>query len=1180
MSSSSKLKDGPNGGSQPTGASKNIDNEAHDGTITRERLIKLISVKLKEAAMDSPSFRASTNYQNSQVDQIEQWIDGLLKAVKRYPSQFTDFKEFNSVMAGQLIPDFLKTSMVDQDTTLSVLDLTKINLESLWDAGRKDLNINDSEITDLLTEFSKKNIKAYKDMRKNLEYLQSKYDSFLSKFVAQSKTREPSALREDAFQLYDVRQSYLAASLDICVETSKFQNQLNTMLLMLSQIIFGDKSTYDANYDLKIKAWLDAECKSIKSLLQDMKQSRAQIEKATVSQWEPSRDLKDHNVALINPSLLLVPDYFDADEKHGWLFMKTTVGKPARQIWVRRWVFVKNGIFGLLSLAPSKNFVQETDKIGVLLANIRYAPDEDRRFCFEVKTIDCTIVFQAESLKELKEWLTVFAYEKEKAINASDNEMGKYAFGRYPPLFHEFASTSLTSVDIELTSSRVENSNHDDTHALITSCYLANLVDGSDSTEFKFSTSAAGEFREPDLNPPMNTARSKLALISHAFLQPTVIPTAVTANIWGSVNWGIYYMNDSNSNFNGFFDHTGFSKNNLTSLRKCRNYPSYYPAHLRNYDIQLKSLFESAIDPEELVVAHFTCLWGLNPSQELSGRCFLTTKCAYFYLNSTGFVSLMKKPLVDLVAADITTDKSWDVLKVYDVDGLSMRGRVFLEDGVLVQKKMELLINNMARSKPKPQSEIIPILESLHVEAAKKAEATPKVEKELQIKGLDELNSFQIFRGADESDATMRTNYLNEYNLVKAELFNAPAKAVFHIMYGDHSSISRDTLLLIDTDEFNISPWYPNGKMMTRVLDYKIALSRTAINLSNSEKSIKNRSIQTIEEFVDNKYYRVEDVRNSFETFGGDRFSVLKKVVIIETDAKTCKVLFYSKVKPGKGSRNPLISKFFGKVGANFQRQEIESITQKIHQSISNLGTHGQVIKAIRTYGNLSQSEQNYKPKDDVIFHLTFGLLLRYYFKKILFYLTSVILNVGHYSSHGVSQFILGVTTHKVLIFFLILSVLSNVFLMGRSTVAFWNSRNSANLIKNFRKQIISNKMERAISLNDLEILTSYDFNSSAICFNKFMSSITTDDAGYGYDQRIRESRHHIALKRNELLVDLKILEKVEKELVAGDYKNFVLSELNLCKISLDEMHVENESLSEYCDSCLSEYKRIARELL
>ena len=1163
---------------------KSQHNDTHaPQAVKKAKLIKLISVRLKEAALDSPSFRASTNYQCSLLDQIEQWIDGLIRALRRYPQQYSDFRDVNSVVLGQLIPDLLKFSVVGEETTMNVLKTAKGRLETLWNVGLDDMELNDTEVIELLSQFLKKDIKSYKDIRRNFEYLQSKYDSLLNKFSSQSKTREPSALREDAFQLYEVRQSYLAAAFDICVENSKFQQALDYMLIKFTQLSLQGKSNYDEKYNSKLEAWAKAGSKSTKGLLQDMKQSRAQIEKATALQYAPSRELRDHNIALINVNELIDTHATspESNEKHAWLYMKTSVGKPSRQVWVRRWVFVKNGIFGLLSLSPSRTFVQETDKIGVLLANIRYAPDEDRRFCFEVKTIDSTIVFQAESLVDLKSWLTVFSVEKQKALDAADSEVGKYAFGRYPPLLQEFASTSLTSVDIELTSTKIENNNNSsESHTLLASTNLSKLIDGSEGTEFQFSSSSVGEFRDPDLNPPMVTARSKLALVAHAFLAPTSIPTAVTANIWGSVNWGIYYMNDSGDSFYGF-KQDNFSENNLTSLTKKKNFPPYYPAHLMNYDIQLKSLFEASIDPQELVVAHFTCLWCLNQTQELSGRCFLTVNCAYFYLNSTGFISLSKKPITEFVAVDVMAEKDWEVIKVYGVDGLSMKGRLFMQDGKLLQKKFDLLINNVARTKPKTQAEIIPLIEAMHSEeAAKNTESSVKSSDtdDAPSKKYDELNSFQPFTGVPASGSKMKTNYQNEFELTKVANFRAPAKAVFHILYGDHSSLARDSIALIDTDQFNISPWFKEGEKLTRVLDYKIELSRNMISgFSRHDSSVDNRSIQTVEELVDNKYYRIQEVRDAVQVLGGSRFSAIRKIIIIETDAKSCKVLFYTKFNFTKGKTSRLITKFFSKITKNFQIKEINSLVDQLRHCVAGLGTHGQVIKAIRTYGNLSQSDVDYRPKDDMVFDLTLQMLFKYYVRYWLYCLAKGILNAGHHISDLVSRFVLSVTMNKLLIALLALSVVFNFFLMGRSTYAYWSTKNSAKLVKSVSEQILTTSMDRAISLDDMEILTSFNFNSSSGCFKKFISSL---DDGSLHLGELREPRHQIALKRNDLLIQLKILEKVEMELVAGNYKSFVISELNLCKVSFEELQVDNEALSTYCDSCSRDYDSIVNGLL
>ena len=186
--------------------------------------------------------------------------------------------------------------------------------------------------------------------------------------------------------------------------------------------------------------------------------ARNQVEEGCNLQFQPSLNPNDFRATGINSRTLHEIDE-PSIEKHGYLFMKTWSEKSAKPLWVKRWAFIKDGVFGLLVLSPSQTFVQESDKIGILLCNVRYAPNEDRRFCFEIRTSEFTAIFQAETLIELKSWLKVFENEKNRISGGGNVHEGLFhiASSRFPPIISEFASTVNTVIDRELTNTKVVN---------------------------------------------------------------------------------------------------------------------------------------------------------------------------------------------------------------------------------------------------------------------------------------------------------------------------------------------------------------------------------------------------------------------------------------------------------------------------------------------------------------------------------------------------------------------------------------------------------------------------------------------------------------------------------------------------------------------------------------------------
>jgi hypothetical protein len=68
--------------------------------------------------------------------------------------------------------------------------------------------------------------------------------------------------------------------------------------------------------------------------------------------------------------------------KQGYLFMRTN----GKNTWVRKYFYLKDGIFWWTCVGHGKNrsIVEESERIGVLLCEVRIDTSQDRRFCFEV----------------------------------------------------------------------------------------------------------------------------------------------------------------------------------------------------------------------------------------------------------------------------------------------------------------------------------------------------------------------------------------------------------------------------------------------------------------------------------------------------------------------------------------------------------------------------------------------------------------------------------------------------------------------------------------------------------------------------------------------------------------------------------------------------------------------------
>ncbi|KAL4922700.1 hypothetical protein BDW62DRAFT_1529 [Aspergillus aurantiobrunneus] len=394
------------------------------------KLVSVVPVGLKEAALDSPTFRATTLHFSDQIEYLERWLDGYAKAASRLA---TDLAALEGVVGAFLSystnPLMVSEATLDHDYTMLSMRRGGESSKDLWNglvfAARKIENL----VSEPVRVFIQEDLRNFKENRRILDQAQKQYDSLQARYSSQSKSKEPSSLREDAFQLHEARKAYLKASMDFSVQAPQLRNALDRLLIRVSFDQWREMKTLHSNSGVgfakwgqemdRIKGWVHEMESSERFSKRELFSARSQIEEAAEVAARPSRELEDYSISTV-PYLGSRPLSFDTKdaraEKQGWVNLRTLSNKPTRTTWVRRWAFLKNGIFGCLVQGMRTGGVEETERIGVLLCNIRPAFQEERRFCFEVKTKSNNIMLQAETQKELIDWIAAFEAAKRKAL--------------------------------------------------------------------------------------------------------------------------------------------------------------------------------------------------------------------------------------------------------------------------------------------------------------------------------------------------------------------------------------------------------------------------------------------------------------------------------------------------------------------------------------------------------------------------------------------------------------------------------------------------------------------------------------------------------------------------------------------------------------------------------------------
>lgn len=432
-----------------------------------------IPVVLTEAALDSPTFRATSIHFGDQLDAIERWLDNYVRSTSKVVHDLLGLEDTINAYLSKMSPPSvvapLDSPVLDADYTLLALRRTADSARDWWGSILAAVRRLEPVSVEPVKLFVAGDMRTFREMRRTLEAAQKTFDSTLARYVAQSKTKEPSALREDAFAVFETRKAYLKASLDYCQMAPQVRSGLDKLLVRICADLYkemrrgtgqatGPINTWGEELE-RIRGWAKEMEAAENVFKKELQMARREIGESTLAVSKPSRELEDYSVSTVpylgskGPLTIQRKDQVAViSEKQGWLFLRVLSGKPVRATWVRRWYYCRDGIFGWLIQSPQG--VLQGDEIGVLLCSARPAVQEERRFCFEIKTKTQTILLQAETQSQLIEWMEVFEVAKKKAIEAS---MGRDpntlvggidpAFVVTPPPIPEFSAKAVENID-------------------------------------------------------------------------------------------------------------------------------------------------------------------------------------------------------------------------------------------------------------------------------------------------------------------------------------------------------------------------------------------------------------------------------------------------------------------------------------------------------------------------------------------------------------------------------------------------------------------------------------------------------------------------------------------------------------------------------------------------------------
>ncbi|KAG0031189.1 SNF1-interacting protein [Podila clonocystis] len=265
-------------------------------------MIPVANITLEDALLDNPNFRANIKLFEGQVFFIESWLVALQRSMNQFTEEWRRLNEVTSVLNKRAEVPLLSQGMLSSQYTIPAMKL-------VGGAFRTTLALKNNYITEVnekvlkpLDEFLKTDLKDFKESKKTFDKALEKYESTLAKYNGQSRQKEPSALREEAFQLYDTRKAYIQAAMACSMLCIRFQDGLDQLVLgVFLDLIATQHDYFSGNSDhfgsmalqvLQLKTYMKDHKEASAIAIAELEQNKERYTADAVEYWKPSRSLK------------------------------------------------------------------------------------------------------------------------------------------------------------------------------------------------------------------------------------------------------------------------------------------------------------------------------------------------------------------------------------------------------------------------------------------------------------------------------------------------------------------------------------------------------------------------------------------------------------------------------------------------------------------------------------------------------------------------------------------------------------------------------------------------------------------------------------------------------------------------------------------------------------------------
>lgn len=298
--------------------------------------------------------------------------------------------------------------------------------------------------------------------------------------------------------------------------------------------------------------------------------------------------------------------------------------------------------------------------------------------------------------------------------------------------------------------------------------------------------------------------------------------------------------------------------------------------------------------------------------------------------------------------------------------------------------------------------------------------------------------------------------------------FDISPKALFHVMFGDKSSIFQ--LLYNERRAQRIAqgPWITvEGSHLRRDFQFQIDY----LDVFRRARQANVVDYQVIEVMNDHICYVITDFKTPWHLPHHKDFMLVSKIVITYVAKSKCKLAIYTKVD---WSKAPTFSKgLVERQALDDSALDADDLVDVIADQVRRLGPHSRTKKAINIFGHVGQqtsvslfsatgSGHSKRPQ------IKQRTLTNMFFETIGSFGESAISSVMMWTFAAIRTLWKISSAHSIILTILLFSMLANTFFTSRDTWEWWSERSSATFMS--RIGVGPNPvMGKSIFLRDLD---------------------------------------------------------------------------------------------------------------